>query len=59
MDKQHLIIIIDNNKIITPKKYWINFSKMKKESFIEESKKLYENKYQDKNYETYYFEHTF
>lgn len=55
--KQHLLIVIDNNKNIVPKKYSLEFGKLSKEEFIKQSKQLYEKTNKNFNYETYYFEH--
>ena len=46
MAKEHLLIIIDNKKIISPKKYTCSLSITEKEKFISESKKIYEKKQQ-------------
>jgi len=56
--KQHLLIVIDNNKKVEPKKYSIEYSKTNKEDFIKNSKKIYENNNQNYDYESYYFIHT-
>lgn len=57
MIKQHLLIIIDNSDKIEPKKYAITMDKMGKSKFMSWTKEIYENKYKNTNYETYYFEH--
>lgn len=54
---EHLVIIIDNNKNIVPKKYSCPFSTKTKEEAIKAAKSQYETKYKNKEYEAYYFEH--
>ena len=54
---EHLIIIIDNNKLIEPKKYSCNINSKTKEEAINSSKKTYENKYKNFEYDSYYFTH--
>lgn len=55
--KEHLVIIIDNNKEVIPKKYTCSMLTHTKEAAITESKKLYEKNHKNYNYESYYFEH--
>ena len=57
MAKEHLIIIIDNNKNVLPKKYSCLISDKTKEEAIKSSKEMYEKKYKNFSYESYYFEH--
>ena len=56
---QHLVVIIDTRThgIIEPKKYACSFESMTKEEAINSAKKSYENKYQNFNYNSYYFKH--
>lgn len=53
--KQHLLIIIDNNNEVDPKKYTQDILKSTKEAFIQSSKKLYEKNHNNFAYESYYF----
>lgn len=54
---EHLVIIIDNNKVITPRKYDCKLSAMTKEQAVKEAKKTYENQTNNKEYEAYHFTH--
>ena len=54
---EHLIIIIDKNKLIEPKKYSCSINLKTKEEAINSSKKTYENKYENFEYDSYYFTH--
>lgn len=53
--EQHLVIIIDDEDKIPPKKYSCEFSKMSKDESIYSSKKAYEKKYNNFKYKSYYF----
>ena len=55
--EQHLVVIIDNDGIIKPKKYDCLFEKLTKEEAINSAKKAYEKKYQTINYKLHYFKH--
>ncbi len=55
--QQHLVIIIDNNKVITPKKYTYEFNEGTKEELVPKAKKLYEKNHKNFQYEAYYFLH--
>lgn len=57
MKTQHLIIVIDNDKKIEPKKYCCGIDEKTKEDAISSAKKAYENNYKNFNYESYYFKH--
>ncbi len=54
---QHLIIIIDDENKIEPKKYCCNFEDKTKEDAISISKKQYEKQYNNFTYKSYYFKH--
>ena len=53
----HLIIIIDDQAIIEPKKYCCLLSDKNKNEAINSAKKFYEQKYNNFNYKSYYFRH--
>lgn len=53
----HLIIIIDKNNKIESKKYSCNLNEKTKDEAIKSAKKAYENKYQNFEYDSYYFTH--
>lgn len=55
--EQHLVIIIDNENKIPPKKYCCDFNKMSQQEAINDSKKAYEKKYNNFTYQSYYFKH--
>jgi hypothetical protein len=55
---EHLIIIIDNNNKVEPMKYSVEDSLFTKKDAIEHAKKLYESKYKNFNYKSYYFKHS-
>ncbi len=54
---EHLVIIIDNDKRIEPKKYSCYTTEKTKEEAVASAKKAYQNKYNNFNYESYYFKH--
>jgi len=54
---EHLIIIIDHNGEIEPKKYSCNLNEKKKDEAIKSAKKAYESKYKNFEYDSYYFTH--
>lgn len=53
----HLVIIIDNKRVVEPKKYSCKITEKTKEEAVSSAKKAYENKYQNFDYESYYFTH--
>ena len=53
----HLVIIIDKNKTVEPKKYSCKTTEKTKEEAIKSAKKIYENKYDNFEYDSYYFTH--
>jgi hypothetical protein len=55
--KQHLVIIIDNKKIVDPKKYSCPIGDKTKEEAIKSSKLTYEKNHKNFDYESYYFVH--
>lgn len=55
--KQWLVIIIDNNKLVEPKKYTTDAKEQSKEQAIAGSKALYEKNTGNKMYESYTFLH--
>lgn len=57
MVKQHLLIIIDKQGVLSPKKYDCLFENKTKEEFIKSAKKVYQSKNNNMDYESYYFEH--
>jgi len=54
---EHLIIILDNEKKVDPKKYSCPIENMSKQEAINAAKKSYEKSYNNFNYESYYFTH--
>lgn len=52
---QHLIVIIDNNKIVEPKYYQCPFADKTQKEAISAAKKTYENNHKNFDYESYYF----
>lgn len=54
---EYLVIIIDNKGVVEPKKYACLMSKYTKDEAIKLAKKLYEEKYKNKDYESYTFTH--
>ena len=54
---EHLIIIIDKNNVIEPKKYNCKLTEKTKKDAIDAAKKSYENKYKNFEYDSYYFTH--
>ena len=54
---EHLVIIIDKNNKIEPKKYSCLITEKTKDESIKNAKKAYENKYQNFEYNSYYFTH--
>lgn len=54
---EHLIIIIDKNGKIEPKKYSCKITEKQKDEAIKSAKKVYESKYQNFEYNSYYFTH--
>lgn len=53
----HLVIIIDMDKNIEPKKYSCKTSEKTKEEAVDAAKKAYETKHKNKNYDSYHFTH--
>lgn len=54
---EHLVIIIDKDKNIEPKKYSCKTTDKTEEEAVNAAKKSYEQKYKNKNYESYHFTH--
>lgn len=54
---EHLVIIIDKNKNIEPKKYSCKVTEKTKIEAINSAKKAYENKYNNFEYDSYHFTH--
>ena len=54
---EHLIIIIDKNGKVEPKKYSCKLNEKTKDEAIKSAKKFYEEKYQNFEYNSYYFTH--
>ena len=54
---EHLIIIIDKNGKVEPKKYSCNLNKRTKDEAIKSAKMLYEQTYKNFEYNSYYFIH--
>lgn len=54
---EHLVVIIDQNKTVEPKLYSCNKNDKTKEEAVKSAKKIYEQKYNNKDYEAYYFIH--
>ena len=60
--KEHLVIIFDkrpeiSTEKLTPKKYACLINEKTKQQAIDSAKKIYESKYRNFNYESFYFEH--
>lgn len=54
---EHLVVIVDKEGKIEPKLYSCSKESKTKEESIKTAKKSYENKYQNFNYNSYYFIH--
>lgn len=54
---EHLVIIIDKNKVISPKKYSCKTTEKTKEEAVKSAKKAYEKSYNNTNYDSYHFLH--
>ena len=57
MIEQHLVIIIDNKKIVKPQKYSCPVGEKTKEEAVSASKRNYEFVFKNNDYESYYFLH--
>lgn len=57
INMEHLVIIIDKDKNIEPKKYSCKTTDKTEEEAVNAAKKSYEQKYKNKNYESYHFTH--
>ena len=53
----HLVIIIDKNGVIVPKKYSCKTTEKTKEEAINSAKKDYEKKHKNFEYNSYHFIH--
>lgn len=54
---EHLVIIIDKNGKIEPKKYSCNLNQKTKDEAIKSAKKAYELAYKNFEYNSYHFTH--
>lgn len=54
---EHIIVIIDKNKKVEPKKYSCALQLKTKEEAVNSAKKAYEKIHKNFSYDAYYFEH--
>jgi hypothetical protein len=53
--EKHIVVIIDNKKVIEPKLYSCELKTKTKKEAVDSAKKTYENKYKNFDYESYHF----
>ncbi len=54
---EHLVVIIDKNKVLEPKLYSCTYSLKTKEEAVKSAKQTYEKNHKNFSYDAYYFKH--